>query len=183
MNQVFSLNRTVCYASSQKCFLCYDLDKKKPVSHDVMFKKNVFHYQHHSPSLPPILHPTLFYLYLNHWRPFLNVLNLGLFIKNDSLLSPVHVCCSSHKTSPPDHYVYSPSSFFSFLNIFHVPNSFNQVVVHPCWQKAMDEELEVLTEDHIWDLHVHLMLKLLRASGCIVLNLNLMALWTGAKLV
>lgn len=141
--------------------------RKMLVSCNVVFKKNVFYYQHHSPSLPPLLHPTLFHLHSNHSRLFLNVLNLGLFIDNDSVplvalllknplnLQVLFMFVIFLPLDTPSRSVWISSLFFFFfffLSIFHVSNSFKQVVGHLCWQKAMDEELKFLIENHTWDL-------------------------------
>lgn len=54
---------------------------------------------------------------------------------------------SSRISHPPDRYGFS-----AVLDDIPVRTSYSQATKHVCWDKAMQEELQALQENHTWDI-------------------------------
>ena len=54
---------------------------------------------------------------------------------------------SNRISRPPDRY-----SFSAILADITVPTSYSQATKHVCWEKAKQEELQALQENHTWDI-------------------------------
>jgi hypothetical protein len=53
---------------------------------------------------------------------------------------------------PPERYGDYDTSFNATLSSISISTCFSEAVKHECWQKAMDEELQALQDNHTWDV-------------------------------
>jgi hypothetical protein len=59
---------------------------------------------------------------------------------------------STQVSRPPDWYGFSHTSFNTTLSSISIPTCFSEAVKYDYWQKAMDEELQALLDNHTWDM-------------------------------
>jgi len=153
------------YSISHKGFVCYDLSCGKfCISRNVVFFENQYFFPTHlaSSSVAPILphfedvlsferfKPGIVY---ERCRPTLPLLetdpppDTAPEIASELSTHQLAIRCSTRVSHTPDRYGFSTT-----LSTIIVPSCYSQVVQHECWQKAMQEELQALQDNHIWDL-------------------------------
>lgn len=65
------------------------------------------------------------------------------------------LCRSTQISKPPDSYCFSLSLFLDGHLVFYFCTNLysqSQAVQHECWKKAMQDELNALTQNHAWDI-------------------------------
>ncbi|XXG61102.1 hypothetical protein AAC387_Pa04g2839 [Persea americana] len=153
------------YAPFQKGFLCYDPHIRRfRTSRNVVLFENQYFFQTHidlpkpsSVSLPGVsddssvvrFNPNFVYHRRNSTTP-------TTALPPD--LPPVpgsgHTSLrrSTRISVPPDRYGFSHTSLMATLSSSSIPQSYSQAVQDPCWNKAMQEELDALAQNHTWDI-------------------------------
>ena len=160
------------YAPFQKGFLCYDPHIRRfRTSRNVVFFEHQYFFQKHIDlpdssfvSLPGFsddssvvrFNPNFVYHRRNHTAPTRDP---------PPDLPPVSgpppaVASSGHPSLrrstrisvPPDRYGLSHTSLMATLSSYSIPQSYSQAVQDPCWNKAMQEELDALAQNHTWDI-------------------------------
>eukprot|EP00268_Persea_americana_P068489 TRINITY_DN9542_c0_g1_i4.p1 TRINITY_DN9542_c0_g1~~TRINITY_DN9542_c0_g1_i4.p1 ORF type:complete len:187 (+),score=27.63 TRINITY_DN9542_c0_g1_i4:68-628(+) len=66
--------------------------------------------------------------------------------------SPPSLRRSTRISIPPDRYGFSHTSLMATLSSSSIPQSYFQAVQDPCWNKAMQDELNALAQNHTWDI-------------------------------
>lgn len=153
------------YNISHKGFVCYDLSCGKfCISRNVVFFENQYFFPTHlaSSSVAPILphfevvlsferfKPGIVY---ERRRPTLQLLetdpppDTALEIASELSTHQPALRRSTRVSHTPDRYDFSAT-----LSTIIVPSCYSQAVQHECWQKAMQEELQALQDNHTWDI-------------------------------
>jgi hypothetical protein len=164
------------YSISHKGYVCYDLCSNKcRISRNVVFFENQSFFSTHVESLPEIsilpcfdelsplterFKPGMVYTRRQPTLPLPEtdpssetVPTTSPEIDQPSETIPASGPRRSARVSrPPDRYGFSHTSLNTTLSSTSIPTCFSEAVKYECWQKAMDEELRALQDNHTWDV-------------------------------
>jgi len=149
------------YSISHKGYVCYDSCANKfCISRNEVFFENQYFFPTHIESLPEIsILPCFDDLppLLDRFKPLPTASHkiemtseTGLI--NSSMPPEPGPRRSSRVSRPPDRYGNYHTSFNTTSSSISIPTCFSEAVKHECWQKAMDEELQALQDNHTWDV-------------------------------
>jgi hypothetical protein len=166
----------IVYSISHKGYVCYDpCSNKNGISRNVVFFENQCFFSTHVESLPEIsilpcfdelsplpkrFKPGMVYTQRRSTLPLpeTNPSSESVQTTSPEIDSPSETIPesgpqrSTRVSRPPDWYGFSHTSFKTTLSSISIPTCFSKVVKYECWQKAMNEELRALQDNHTWDV-------------------------------